>query len=84
MAMISLWVATAYLLKTHEKKAISLLTALPGTFMTAVSITYILMAPEGFGLGSNIGYPVGVVGATAVFIFYIFQCRRIAGENKII
>ncbi len=84
LAMISLWVATAYLLKTHEKKAISLLTALPGTFMTAVSITYILMAPEGFGLGSNIGYPVGVVGATAVFIFYIFQCRRIAGENKII
>ena len=70
LAMISLWVATAYLLKTHKNKLTSLLTALPATFMSAVSMTYILMANEGFHLGAGIGYPVGIVFAAALFVVY--------------
>ena len=72
LAMISLWVATAYLLKTHENKMVSLLTALPATFMSAVSCTYILMASEGFKLSAAVGYPVGIVFAAALFAVYIF------------
>ena len=76
LAMISLWVATAYLLKTHENKLMSLVTALPATFMSAVSMTYILMAKEGFRLGAGVGYPVGIVFAVACFAFYLTKLNR--------
>jgi carbon starvation protein CstA len=76
LAMISLWVATAYLLKTHENKRMSLVTALPAAFMSSVSMTYILMANEGFRLGAGIGYPVGVVFAVALFAFYLTKLNR--------
>ena len=76
LAMISLWVATAYLLKTHANKMMSLVTALPATFMSAVSMTYILMAKEGFKLGAGVGYPVGIVFAVACFAFYLTKLNR--------
>ena len=76
LAMISLWVATAYLLKTNANKLTSLITALPATFMSAVSMTYILMANEGFRLGAGIGYPVGCVFAVACFAFYVVKLNR--------
>ena len=76
LAMISLWVATAYLLKTHDNKRISLVTALPATFMSAVSMTYILMAKEGFRLSAGIAYPVGTVFAAALFGVYIVKERK--------
>ena len=76
LAMISLWVATAYLLKTHENKTVSLLTALPATFMSAVSLTYILMASEGFRLGAGIAYPAGIVFAMALFAAYLVLSKK--------
>ena len=77
LAMISLWVATAYLLKTHKEKMVSLATALPATFMSAVSMTYILMADEGFHLGKGIAYPVGIAFAAALFLLYVYLgCRK--------
>ena len=76
LAMISLWVATAYLVKTHKSKNASLLTALPATFMSAVSLTYILMAGEGFGLSSSIAYPAGAVFALALFCVYVYFRRK--------
>ena len=76
LAMIALWVATAYLLKTHKNKLSSLITALPATFMSAVSMTYILMANEGFRLSAQVGYPVGVAFAAALFIVYLFAYRK--------
>lgn len=76
LAMISLWVATAYLLKHGKTRLGSLVTALPATFMSAVSMTYILMAGEGFGLASAIAYPAGVVFAAALFGVYIYIGRR--------
>ena len=70
LAMISLWVATAYLLKTHKSKPVSLLTAIPASFMSAVSMTYILMADEGFHLGARAGYSAGLLFALALFAVY--------------
>lgn len=75
LAMISLWVATAYLLKTHERRLTSLITALPAAFMSAVSMTYILMANEGFGLAARIAYPVGAAFAALLFAYYILRLR---------
>ena len=77
LAMISLWVATAYLVKTGKTKYGPLLTALPATFMSAVSLTYILMAGEGFGLSSAVAYPAGAVFAAAMFCIYMWMCRQL-------
>jgi len=76
LAMISLWVATAYLLKTTPSKVVSLVTALPATFMSAVSMTYILAADEGFKLGASISYPVGIGFAAVCFGIYVVVCVR--------
>ena len=80
LAMIALWVATAYLIK-EKKTAGSLLTALPATFMSAVSVTYIIMADEGFGLSSSVAYPAGAGAALALFCVYAVVCVRY-GKRK--
>ncbi len=71
LAMIALWVATAYLLKEGKSRFGSLLTALPAAFMTAVSITYILIAKEGFQLNQTLGYFAGIDAAIIMFITYM-------------
>ncbi len=70
LAMISLWVATAYLIK-EDKKWKSLITALPATFMSAVSLTYIMMAKEGLKLSKTISYPAGLIFALTLFVIYV-------------
>jgi carbon starvation protein CstA len=68
LAMIVLWAAAMYL---ALRKQIHWIATVPATFMTAVSITYILVAPEGFKLSTSIAYPVGIavaIGALAVFL----------------
>ena len=82
LAMVALWVATAYLLKKGKYRFGSLLTALPATFMTAVSITYILMAKEGLQLDQTISYVIGAVAAAALIIVYlIFLVRKNLSRN---
>lgn len=58
LAMFTLWASTAYLMKEGKSHYI---TTIPAIFMTAVSATYILQAPEGFELATNIAYPLGLV-----------------------
>ena len=76
LAMISLWVATAYLIRTGRSRFGSLVTALPATFMSAVSMTYILMAKEGLGLGAGFAYPVGIAFAAALFVVYMVLLKK--------
>ena len=76
LAMIALWVATAYLLKKGKKPITTLLTALPAVFMSAVSMTYILMAEEGFGLSSGIAWPAGAAFAAVLFAVYLLQLKH--------
>lgn len=68
LAMIALWAAGAYLVKN---KIQPWLAVIPATFMSAVSFTYILMAPEGLKLGTNIAYPVGIMFAVVCFVAFI-------------
>ena len=79
--MISLWVSTAYLMKNSNNKLSSLLTAMPATFMSGVSATYILMAKEGFQISSSIAYPVGVVVAISFFAIYLAKLRLLSSER---
>jgi carbon starvation protein CstA len=73
LAMISLWVATSYLMKNGKKRYYPFVTALPATFMSAVSMTYILMAGEGFSLSGTVGYPVGICFAACLFVIFIVK-----------
>ena len=74
--MIALWVSTAYLLKEGKYRFGSLLTAFPAAFMTAVSITYILIAQEGFRLDQTISYIIGAAAAIALLIAYLIVLVR--------
>ena len=82
LAMISLWVATAYMIKAGHGRFSSLVTALPATFMSAVSLTYILMAKEGLRLQSAIAYPAGVIFAAALFVLYMVILSRHLKEQR--
>ncbi len=76
LAMIALWVATSYLLKKGKYRFGSLITAFPAAFMTAVSITYLLMADEGFRLSQTISYIAGAAAAAILFVIYIVALVR--------
>ena len=76
LAMIALWVSTAYLLKEGKYRFGSLLTAFPAAFMTAVSITYILVAQEGFRMDQIISYIIGLSAAVILFVIYLIALIR--------
>lgn len=82
LAMIALWVSTAYLLKQGKYRFGSLLTALPAAFMTAVSLTYILTAREGFRLSIGIACPLGIAAAAGLLAVYAGFLFRFRGNRK--
>ena len=76
LAMVALWVSTAYLMKEGRYRLGSVITAIPAAFMSAVSLTYILMAKEGFGLSAGIAYPAGGCFAAVLFCVYMVLLLR--------
>ena len=76
LAMVSLWVATAYLIEEADNKYKSWITALPATFMSAVSITYILIADEGFGINMHLAYWIGNLFTVACFVMYQIMLNK--------
>ena len=71
LAAICLWVCTGYLYKTKKNKFITLFTAIPALFMSAVVITYIFAEPQ-LALGRFVPYLVAViVGSTLSLIILI-------------
>lgn len=81
LAMITLWAAAMYLVRSARKRWYSLMCALPAAFMSAVSCTYILMADEGFKISSAIAYSIGICFAAACFALYIFKAAKTEREN---
>lgn len=70
LAMIVLWTGAVYLFRTKKGSNAWIIPAVPATFMSAVTCTYILMAPEGFQLSTAISYPIGII--FAVFCAVLF------------
>jgi len=71
LAMIVLWAITVYLLQNRK---IYWVTLIPAVFMTAVTSTYLLFAPEGFSLPATISYPAGIlISLAALTAFFIYQ-----------
>ncbi|KAF0225802.1 MAG: putative carbon starvation protein CstA [Erysipelotrichaceae bacterium] len=74
LAMIALWMGAAYL---YQHKLSHWIASIPATFMSAVSVTYILQAAEGFKLATSISYPVGFVSALCLFgLFYVLILKK--------
>ena len=79
LAMIALWAGAVYLFKYKKPHWIA---SIPATFMSAVSCTYILMAPEGFKLSAAIAYPVGIIFAVVCLgLFFAKTCFNKAAET---
>ncbi|MTI67073.1 MAG: carbon starvation protein A [Firmicutes bacterium] len=78
LAMIVLWATAAYLIKNEKLHWIA---TIPATFMTAVSSTYILQAPEGFKLPTTISYPVGIV--VAIVAITVFM-KKFSNSNGVV
>lgn len=72
LATFVLWTASVYMVTKGKS---FLMTAIPATFMTAVCITYILVAPEGFGISSTISYPIGIIGALAILGLFLYKVK---------
>lgn len=68
VAMVVLWAGAIWLAKNDKNHWIA---SLPAFFMTAVSVTYILYAPEGFQIAYNISVPVGIVAAAVTMAIYL-------------
>ena len=86
LAMIVLWAASMYLFK--EKKNYWI-TAVPATFMSAVSCTYFVLAPECLGgllnsktaegatiYNTAVAYPVGIIFAVAMLALFIHATKK--------
>lgn len=73
LAMIVLWTASMYLVKQHKNFWI---TAVPATFMSAVSMTYFVAAGECLNLGTAIAYPVGIVLAVAFLALFMVKAKK--------
>ena len=77
LAMIVLWAASMYLFLNKKNYWI---TAVPATFMSAVSSTYFCMAPECLGLvvklPTAVAYVIGVVVAALFLCLFLRATRR--------
>ena len=73
LAMIVLWTASMYLYKAKKNYW---LTAVPATFMSAVSMTYFFCAEECLGLSTKVAYPVGIILAAAFLGIFIHATKK--------
>ncbi len=74
LATVVLWTVTVYLMR--EKKNFWL-ALIPSTFMTAVVVSYILLAPEGFSLPVEMSIFAGMTVSAGITVFAIFKNARI-------
>lgn len=70
LAMIVLWTGAVFLHKYGYPPIASLMAALPATFMSAVSVTYFIQAPECLKMSTAIAYPAGIVAAIVFFCIF--------------
>ena len=83
LAMIVLWAGAMYLAQNKRNYWIC---AVPATFMSAVSMTYFMMAPECMGLiaalknNAKVGYPVGLIFAACCLALFLSKAKNAASK----
>jgi carbon starvation protein CstA len=71
-AMVTLWACSVYLYQNRKNYWI---TTLPAAFMTAVSVSYILQAKEGFRMAASLSNVLGLAVAVGSFIFFLYKMK---------
>jgi carbon starvation protein CstA len=81
LAMIVLWAGAMYLAQNKRNYWICVV---PATFMSAVSMTYFMMAGECMGLiaffknNAKVGYPVGIIFAVGCLALFLSKAKNAA------
>ena len=79
LAMIVLWTCAAYLATNYSDRNRCWIAVIPATFMSAVSVTYLMYAPECFNFvqlgmkGITISYIVGIIFAAICLIIFMMR-----------
>ena len=79
LAVFTLWAATVYLLTQKNTRWGYIITLIPALFMTMVSVSYILIAPEGLNLPEQlrwIGYAVAAAITIILFCMFVHFARK--------
>ena len=82
LAMIVLWAGAVYLATNYENRNRCWIAAVPATFMSAVSITYLMYAPECFNLGAKgasgltVSYGTGIAAAVICLALFLLTAYR--------
>ncbi|GGD01176.1 hypothetical protein GCM10007216_34840 [Thalassobacillus devorans] len=77
-AMIALWVAAMYLFLSKRNYWIA---AVPATFITMATFTYIVNAPIGFGLPLEISYVIAGIITVAIVTAFFLSARKRLTQN---
>ncbi|MCF7817762.1 MAG: carbon starvation protein A [Kiritimatiellales bacterium] len=80
LAMVVLWAITVYL---AQERKFYWITLVPAIFMTAVTTSYLLFAPEGFGLPYMAATTAGVATAVGAGALFFFKQRLAAGRESV-
>ena len=82
LSVIVLWTSAMYLAKAKKPHWP---LSLPATFMTAVTLTYLMVAPNnngGLGLSTNLGYTIGIILAGLSLALFIYQSKNTSKSVK--
>src|SRR5690606_8084333 len=79
LAAIVLWTITAYLIRERKAYWIALI---PSAFMTAVVVSYLLLAPEGFQISTGNSYTAGIVMTVILVALSMVTVCRVRLESK--
>ena len=79
LSVFTLWALTVYLFKNKKNYFVTLL---PAVFMTTVCISYICIAPEGFGCSHEVSYGIGL-GSAIVSIFLFIRWSKAMKNNPV-
>ncbi len=90
LAMFTLWAGTVFLYKngveTGKMKRGWLMSIIPALFMTMVSVSYILIAPEGFHLAPEIrwvGYMIAALVTLVCLICFLSWAKKYARRRPL-
>lgn len=90
LAVFTLWAGTVFLFKngveTGKVKYSWLMSIIPALFMTMVSVSYILIAPEGFHFAPQmrwVGYLVAAVVTVFCLMLFAFWAKKYAKRKPL-
>ena len=81
--MMVLWAIAVYLCR-YRSKISSWMASIPATYMSAVTVAYILQAKEGFRINPTIADGIGIAFAAVVFAFYMIKVYTKAGDTPLV